>query len=413
MPSETIFLQSTATNPSPNPNFANAQGSAVFFNYSQSPSGTLTQAQTDTLVKGGVTLAIAEAGATFFDNDPAFSTLFTDSNGIGLDGSFSGSANSKTKVVANFAVGANQTFSFDFSADLSLSAKEIENRDAEYNQARSKTSFLVLDTTNPNKPKVLDYFGIEGNLVSSKEIANLRLAGSRNVTLIDRDKTSDIDGDNGQDSLTGNAIGRYHNRFKKSTNITIVEINVSEVKFLGDTLIDNLGQDVIYGTIKNDKLKGGKRADKIYGSLGNDWLDGKKGNDILEGGQGNDWLYGDEGNDKLHGGWDNDVLIGGCGNDILVGGEGNDKFVFNRGDSLFKGEFDIIQDFEVGIDKIVFDGWGKLNSEQWLDQMFSQGQITDTADGVLFDFSTGITQGKLLISNVTSNLITSDSITFI
>lgn len=182
---------------------------------------------------------------------------------------------------------------------------------------------------------------------------------------------------------------------------------------MGDTLIDNLGQDVIYGTIKNDKLKGSKFADKIYGSLGNDWLDGKKGNDILEGGQGNDWLYGGDGNDKLHGGWDNDTLIGGCGSDILVGGEGNDKFVFNRGDSLFKGEFDIIQDFEVGIDKIVFQGWGKVNTGQWLNQMFSQGRITDTNDGVIFDFNTGITQGKLLLSDVTSNLITSDSITFI
>ena len=413
MSSEIIFLQSIASNPNPNPNFANAQGFALFYNYSQSPSGTLTDAQTDTLVKGGVALAIAEAGANSFDNEPAFSTLFSDSNGIGLDGSFSGSANSKTKVVASFGVDANQTFSFDFSADLSLSAKEIENPRTEYNQAKSKTAFLVLDTTNPNKPKILDYFGIRGNLISSEKIGSLRFGNSRNVTLLNREKIADIDGNNGQDSLAGNAIGSYQKKFKKNTNITIVEINTSAVTFVGDTLINNLGKDVIYGTIKNDNLIGSRHADKIYGSLGNDWLDGKKGNDILEGGQGNDWLYGGEGNDTLHGGWDNDTLIGGRGSDVLVGGAGNDKFVFNRGDSLLKGEFDIIQDFEVGIDKIVFDGWGKVNSADWLNQMFSQGQITDIADGVLFDFSTGITQGKLLLSNVTSNLITSDSITFI
>jgi len=105
-------------------------------------------------------------------------------------------------------------------------------------------------------------------------------------------------------------------------------------------------------------------------------------------------------------------LIGGRGSNVLVGGDGSDKFVFNYGDSLLKREFDVIQDFEVGIDKIVFDGWGKNNSDQWLNQMFSQGRITDTDDGVTFNFNTGITQGTLLLSGVTSNLITSESIVF-
>ncbi|WP_373529017.1 calcium-binding protein [Nostoc sp.] len=412
MSQETVFLQSTVSNANPDPNFANSQGSAVFYNYSQSASGFLTDTQTNTLVKGGVALAIAEAGAVFLNEEPTFSTLFYDSTGVGLDGSFVGNANSQTKVVASFALGANQTFSFEFSADLSLSAKEIENPRTEYNQAKSKTTFLVLDTTNPNKPKVLDYFGIRGNLVSSKQIGNLKLGGSRNVTLINSEQTADINGNNGQDSLTGNAVGSYQKKFKRDTNITIVEVNASAVTFLGDTLIDNLGQDVIYGTLKNDKLTGSKYADKIYGSLGNDTLKGRKGDDILEGGQGADWLYGDDGNDKLHGGWDNDVLIGGRGSNVLVGGDGSDKFVFNYGDSLLKREFDVIQDFEVGIDKIVFDGWGKNNSDQWLNQMFSQGRITDTDDGVTFNFNTGITQGTLLLSGVTSNLITSESIVF-
>jgi serralysin len=410
---ETIFLQSTDPNPNSNLNFANALGFAVFSNYSQSPSATLTEVQTEALVKNGVSIALAEARSTVNNNEPTFSTLFSDTIGIGLDGSSSGSANSQAKVVANFAVGANQTLSFDFYANLSLLAKEIENSDAEYNQAQSKTAFLVLDTTNPNQPKILDYFGIRGNLISSKKIGNLKLGSSRNVTLSYQDRTSDIDGNNGQDSITVSVIGRYQNKFKQNTNITIIEINASAISFIGDTLIGNLGQDVIYGTIKNDSLKGSKLADKIYGSLGNDTLNGRGDNDILEGGQGNDWLYGGEGNDKLHGGWDNDVLIGASGSDVLVGGDGNDKFVFNRGDSLLRGEFDVIPDFEVGMDKIVFQGWGNINSANWLNRMFCQGQITDTSDGVLFNFNTRQTQGSLLLSGVTSNLITSESIAFI
>jgi len=156
--------------PNPNPNFVTAQGSTLFFNYSHIPSGTLTSAQTDTLVKGGVALAIAEAEAIFFNNDLTFSALFTDTSIVGLDGQFTGSADSETKVLANFTIGANQSFSFDFSADLALTAKEIENSKVEYNKAQSKTTFLVLDTTNPDKPIVLDYFGIQGKLISSNQI---------------------------------------------------------------------------------------------------------------------------------------------------------------------------------------------------------------------------------------------------
>ncbi len=412
MSSETIFLQSTASSPNTNPNFANALGSALFFNYSQPASGSLTDTQTDTLVKGGVALAIAEAGATFINIEPTFSTLFTDNTGIGTDGSFIGNASSKTKVVANFVVGANQTFSFDFSADLSLSSKEIENRNTEYNQVQSKTTFLVLDTTNPDKPKLLDYFGIRGNLISSKRIGDLRLGGSRNISIINRERTYDIDGNNGEDSLTANVIGRYQNKFKKNTNLTIVELNASTLTLLGDTLINNLGSDVNYGTIGTDYLIGNNRANKIYGSLGNDFLKGRRGDDILEGGQGNDRLCGDEGNDKLHGGLGNDILIGGRGNDVLVGGHDNDKFVFERGESLLTGEFDVIQDFQVGADKIVFNGWGNINSEQWLSQMFTQGQIIDTNDGAIFNFDTGESQGKLLLSGVISNTITAESILF-
>ncbi len=409
MASQTLFLQPTNTISNPNPNFAKATGLTVFSNYSQA-SGDLTFALAETLVKGGVAVAIAEAKA-IFNNDPTFSALFTDSTGIGLEGPYAGSANSETKVVANFAVGANQTFSFDFSADLALTAKEIENPDTEYNEAQSKTAFLVLDTKDPNKPQVLDYFGIRGKLISSKQIGQLKFSRSRNVKIASRDQTTDVNGNNGQDFLTGKYVGTYQETFKRDTKITLVEINASAVTFLGDTLIGNLGKDVIYGTINNDKLNGTDDADKMYGSLGDDRLDGNKGDDILEGGEGNDRLNGGQGNDKLYGGSGDDILIGGRGSDILVGGDGYDQFVFKRGDSL-NSDLDVIQDFQVGIDKIVLQNWGNLNPDQWLKEMFSQGNITNTKDGVLFKFDSGRNEGTLLIAGVSSNQINSQSIVF-
>jgi serralysin len=402
MTSGTLFLQPTNTTFNPKPNFARSTGLAVFSNYSQA-SAALTVAQAETLAKGGTAAAIAEAAA-IFNNDPTFSVLFTDSTGIGLDGPFEGSADSNTKVVANFAVGANQNFSFDFSASLALTAKEIENPNTEYNEAKSKTAFMVLDTSDINKPKVLDYFGIRGKLISSKQIGELKLSGSKNVNILSQDQTNDVDGNNGQDSVTGKSIGTYQRTFKKDTNITLVEVNASAISFSGDTLIGNLGTDVIYGTIDKDKLIGTDGADKMYGSLGNDRLDGKDGNDILEGGSGNDRLTGDRGDDKLFGGEGDDILIGVRGSDILVGGDGYDQFVFKRGDRL-NSELDVIRDFQVGTDKIVFQNWGNPNPDQWFKEMLSLGNISDTKDGVVFKFDGGRSEGTLLVAGVSSNVI--------
>lgn len=412
MSSNTLFLQPTDSITDPNPNFVNATGNALFWNYSQSPAATLTNTQTDALVKGGVAVAIAQAGASIFKNDSTFSELFTNSIGVGVDGAFAGSASSQTQVLASFEISANSNFSFDFSANLNLTAKEIENRQTEYNRANSQIVFLALDTTNPDQPKIIDYFGISGKLISSRQISNLKFGASRNISINNLTKSQDINGNNGEDFIKSELFGSYQRNFKSNTRITLVQINVSEVKFAGDTLIGNLGKDVIYGTIWNDKLIGTNGADKIYGSLGNDQIKGKRGNDILEGGQGNDLLDGGKGNDKLYGGFGDDILIGGEGNDILVGGEGSDQFIFKYGYSLLKGEFDVIEDFEVSKDKIVFQGLNQTNASVWLAEQFSLGNISNTQDGLLFSFNSEKLEGQLLVKGLTFNDLSSTNFVF-
>lgn len=397
--------------PNPNPNFVRAQGSTIFSNYSQSPSGTLTAAQADTLVKGGVGIALSKAGA-IFNNDPTFSALFTDSTVISLEGQFTGAVDSQTKAVGSFSVGANQTFSFDFAANLELTAKEIENPQVEYNKAGSKSAFLVLDTTNIDQPILLDYFGVRGNLISSKKVEDFKLGKSGNVTISSKNKTADIDGNNGKDSLVGDAKGTYQQKFSKDTNVTVVEINASGVELASDSLIGNLGKDVIYGTIFNDTLQGKDGADRLYASLGDDRLDGNGGDDTLEGGTGKDRLNGGAGNDKLYGGLGDDLLIGGRGSDILVGGDGADQFIFRRGDSS-KEDLDTIQDFQLGSDKIIFKNWdGGINPDQWVKEMISLGNISDTKDGVSIKFDSRGNEGTLLVSNLNSSQLNSQSLAF-
>lgn len=372
------FYDTPAPAPDPTPNFVTAQSDTTFSNYSQNPSGVLTDAETSTLVNGGVALAIANAKGSF-KSDPTFSSLFTNASVIGGDTPATGKSSSETKVLASFTVDANQNFSFDFSASLNETAKEIENPDAEYNKAQSQTAFLVLDTTNTDNPVVLDYFGLQGTLISSKNKAKLTFGSSSNVTIDDRNKSSDIDGDNGTDFLNGSAVGTYQRNFGSNTNITVVEINSSNVELAQDPLIGNLGEGVTYGTIRNDNLNGNFGNDNIYASLGNDKLSGGFGDDTLNGGLGND------------------TLNGGSGNDVLIGGGGNDTFIFKKSDVSFNNDYDVIQDFQVG-DKIVLNGWrsGSLN-------------ITDTNDGTLIQLSNNSLfnskQETIQVSGVNSSLI--------
>jgi serralysin len=407
MASDTFFLQPLQPNTTRDPLFATATGSGVFLNHSHSTSGGLTDVQAQTLVNGGVATAIAQADAILID-DPAFSALFTETEIVGEEGSFTGSTKSEAKVQGSFLVRAGETFSFEFVTNLYLNSKEIENSNTEYAKAVSKASFLLLDTTNPDEPKVVDYFGISGKLISSDRLGtfDVRTSKKNNINWSLLDRQIDVDGNNGTDFVNGGVFGTYLKQFNRDIQLTIVELDKSAIKFAGDYLIGNLGQDVTYGTIWKDQLQGNQSANKIYGSLGNDSIEAKEGNDTLEGGQGNDRLKGDLGDDKLSGGFGNDtlngnegndILVGGSGDDVMNGGQGRDTFLFRKGDSLLAGERDVINNFNPNQDQIKLAGWGNIDAKTWLSGMVSQGQIVQSEANVLLSFDTG---GKLLLTDV-------------
>jgi len=79
---------------------------------------------------------------------------------------------------------------------------------------------------------------------------------------------------------------------------------------------------------------------------------------------------------------------------------------------LLKGEFDVIQDFDPSMDKIKIQAWCQLDSQKWLDQIFSLGKITDTQDGVILKFDPFMGIGELLLVGVKYNQLNSNSIEF-
>jgi len=97
------------------------------------------------------------------------------------------------------------------------------------------------------------------------------------------------------------------------------------------------------------------------GTAGDDTLTGTDFADSIVGGDGNDQPFGGDANDVIGGGNDDDTLNGGLGADILTGDGGIDVFVFNPGETENSGNtgiYDVITDFQDGIDLIDFSAFG-------------------------------------------------------
>ena len=124
-------------------------------------------------------------------------------------------------------------------------------------------------------------------------------------------------------------------------------------------------------------LKAGNQDDIVIGSYSNEEM---HGSDLLNFGENspytgdrNDIFFGESGNDMILGDNNNDILIGGIGRDILNGGAGIDTFIFKPGDgSAAEADTNVIEDFEVGIDKI---GLTNINFDQLTFQESSNGTL--------------------------------------
>lgn len=152
------------------------------------------------------------------------------------------------------------------------------------------------------------------------------------------------------------------------------------------------GRDQLFGQDGDDTLYGGAQADKLYGDEGADLLKGAGGRDLLIGGAGTDLLIGGGGQDRLYGGALDDRLLGQNGDDYLDSGEGNDVMFGGAGADMFFYGFghdqDIIRDFSLGEDKLVFSAidFGTQDAAELL-QTYGQ-EITR---GIRLDFGTSAT----------------------
>ena len=170
-----------------------------------------------------------------------------------------------------------------------------------------------------------------------------------------------LEGREGNDTLDGGAGGDTLDGGAGSDVLTGGDQNDNLFGGAGnDQLLGQRGADFLYGGDGNDLLLGGNRNDRLFGEDGNDRVFGGNDNDVVEGGGGIDIGRGGNGDDILSGGADGDVLFGGTGRDTINGDEGND-FLFGRGgfDILNGGAGDDTLEGGVQADQFIFsDGFG-------------------------------------------------------
>lgn len=159
------------------------------------------------------------------------------------------------------------------------------------------------------------------------------------------------------------------------------ELQMIEGNTKGFKGIINVNEDNLVTSLTGI-LKTGNQDDIVIGSSSNQEMYGTELlNDSPYAGDHNDIFFGESGNDMIAGNKYNDILIGGIGADILNGGAGIDTFIFKPGDGgATELETNVIEDFEVGIDKI---GLTNINFDQLTFQELPSGLAGNSTDTVI------------------------------
>jgi Ca2+-binding RTX toxin-like protein len=132
-------------------------------------------------------------------------------------------------------------------------------------------------------------------------------------------------------------VGNFTLTVNAMTNdATTIDVSAVTKDEFATGLIDINGND------GDDTLTGNNMVNVIHGSAGNDTITGGRGADILG---------GNDGDDTITGGKEGDTITGGAGADIMTGGDGADNFVFNDNDTPQatggdSANYDVIMDFD-------------------------------------------------------------------
>ena len=220
----------------------------------------------------------------------------------------------------------------------------------------------------------------DGNdYVSVSNVGSGIHAGDGNdiVVILDQSYSQFVNGDGGDDTIFGSA---GENRIRGGDGDDSLDGNHIE-----DVLVGDRGNDYIRGFGGDDELSGGGLSDRFTGpanhgfntdygfvSSANVWT--PSGDDTLFGNAGADTIYGFDGADEIFGGEDNDRIFGGADADHLHGEFGDDLLYGGHGDDILYGGVTVSDDLRS-------DGEDRLEGGDGNDTLIAGGGVDSLFGG--------------------------------
>ncbi|WP_062296745.1 hypothetical protein [Nostoc piscinale] len=211
------------TSPSQAATIALSQGRLLFTNFSQSPTSTFTNTDTNatSIFNGGNVATNADAIA-YLGTTPPVGYSSTSNQAFGENNGYLGIGNSKSTIQGVFDVNNNTHFSFNFTGDLNL-ATFTDNPQQEIASGSGNLGFALINLANNN---VLDYFQIAGSLTTAGNDI-LTYQNSKNVKF-GAFTSSNIAGE--QEFTTTAFNGSLNHYFQDQTTIALVVYNSTQSK---------------------------------------------------------------------------------------------------------------------------------------------------------------------------------------
>jgi len=168
-----------------------------------------------------------------------------------------------------------------------------------------------------------------------------------------------------------------------------------------------------------EEVTGGAGADRLdlVSDANGSFVDAGAGADVIRGTNFDDIMFGGDGGDTLIGNGGDDYIRGDAGKDIMTGGEGQDIFAFQAVSDSDLNTRDIITDFQVGVDQLVFQNLLHGSFSLTVEQQFSgfnasgstQAHFVDSTDQLLLDIDgDGQMDMRMTLTGVDSTLSAND-----
>ncbi len=205
--------------------FGLSNSEVELINFSQIPENvdTFGGVNIETIGKGGMVKAVADADAEFFIIPP-FATNSNISYAYGENQDYLGLAESESEIIGYFDIKADTDFSVDYAAILNLETS-IDNPPAENARASGDISFFLYDIDNE---KVLDYFNLTGNLVTEGDNDFVGFKKSDNVNVVQKISQPNFGGK--EESLIAFVEGSVSRYFADDTNLALLEVKRNRVR---------------------------------------------------------------------------------------------------------------------------------------------------------------------------------------